>query len=206
MNSKIAKERISYVARPDSITTSEGDFLATHVAIKKLKVLEKFDIAPTGGKSFSEEDIFKKYILNPEDRHQFIAIYGQSGTGKSHLIRWFAARYEQSKPKDEVVLFIRRSDNTLKGTIRQGMEEELSYIKNDKHSRLIAYMAKLSGDENLFYTILDGVGLQKKIRMNPYWRKFLLQNFSVIQRDEWSKSYRRFCEDVSCKRLAGSET
>lgn len=79
MNSKIAKERISYVARPDSITTSEGDFLATHVAIKKLKVLEKFDIAPTGGKSFSEEDIFKKYILNPEDRHQFIAIYGQSG-------------------------------------------------------------------------------------------------------------------------------
>ena len=87
----------------------------------------------------------------------------------------------------------------------EGMEEELSYIKNDKHSRLIAYMAKLSGDENLFYTILDGVGLQKKIRMNPYWRKFLLQNFSVIQR-EWSKSYRRFCEDVSCKRVAGSET
>lgn len=26
MNSEIAKERISYVARPDSITTSEGDF------------------------------------------------------------------------------------------------------------------------------------------------------------------------------------
>ena len=44
MNSKIAKERISYVARPDSITTSEGDFLATHVAIKKLKVLEKFNV------------------------------------------------------------------------------------------------------------------------------------------------------------------
>lgn len=63
----------------------------------------------------------------------------------------------------------------------EGMEEGLSYIKNDKHSRLIAYMAKLSGNENLFYTILDGVGLQKKIRMNPYWRKFLLQNFSVIQ-------------------------
>lgn len=63
----------------------------------------------------------------------------------------------------------------------EGMEEGLSYIKNDKHSRLIAYMAKLSGNENLLYIILDGVGLQKKIRMNPYWRKFLLQNFSVIQ-------------------------
>ena len=148
MNSKIAKERISYVARPDSITTSEGDFLATHVAIKKLKVLEKFDIAPTGGKSFSEEDIFKKYILNPEDRHQFIAIYGQSGTGKSHLIRWFAARYEQSKPKDEVVLFIRRSDNTLKGTIRQLLEKpEVQGISNKEiYERLVK--ASISVEEN----------------------------------------------------------
>lgn len=148
MNSEIAKERISYVARPDSITTSEGDFLATHVAIKKLSVLEKFDIAPTGGKSFSEEDIFKKYILNPEDRHQFIAIYGQSGTGKSHLIRWFAARYEQSKPKDEVVLFIRRSDNTLKGTIRQLLEKpEVQGISNKEiYERLVK--ASVSVDEN----------------------------------------------------------
>ena len=148
MNSKIAKERISYVARPDSITTSEGDFLATHVAIKKLKVLEKFDIAPTGGKSFSEEDIFKKYILNPEDRHQFTAVYGQSGTGKSHLIRWFAARYEQSKPKDEVVLFIRRSDNTLKGTIRQLLEKpEVQGISNKEiYERLVK--ASVSVEEN----------------------------------------------------------
>lgn len=63
----------------------------------------------------------------------------------------------------------------------EGMEEGLSYIKNDKRSSLIAYMAKLSEDENIFYTILDGVGLQKKIRMNPNWRRFLLENFSVIQ-------------------------
>ena len=56
----------------------------------------------------------------------------------------------------------------------EGMEEELSYIKNDKHSRLIAYMAKLSGDENLFYTILDGVGLEKKIRMILYSGMFLI--------------------------------
>lgn len=148
MNSEIAKERISYVARPDSITTSEGDFLATHVAIKKLKVLEKFDIAPTGGKFFSEEDIFKKYILNPEDRHQFIAIYGQSGTGKSHLIRWFAARYEQSKHKDEVLLFIRRSDNTLKGTIRQLLEKpEVQGISNKEiYERLVK--ASVSVEEN----------------------------------------------------------
>ena len=61
------------------------------------------------------------------------------------------------------------------------MEERLSYLKKDQRTRLIAYMAKLSGDGNLFYTILDGIGLQKKVRLNPYWRKFLIQNYSVIK-------------------------
>jgi len=148
MNSEIAKERISYVARPDSITSSEGDFLATHVAVKRLKVLDKFDMAPTGGKSYTEETIFQQYVLNPEDKHQFIAVYGQSGTGKSHLIRWFAARYEQNKPKDEVVLFIRRSDNTLKGTIRQLLEKpEVQGISNkEMYERLVK--ASVSVEEN----------------------------------------------------------
>ena len=63
----------------------------------------------------------------------------------------------------------------------EGMEEGLSYIKKDQRTRLIAYMSKLSGDENLFYTIIDGIGLQKKVRMNPHWRKFLIKNYSVIR-------------------------
>lgn len=63
----------------------------------------------------------------------------------------------------------------------EGMEEGLSYIKKDQRTRLIAYMSKLSGNENLFYTIIDGIGLQKKVRMNPHWRKFLIKNYSVIR-------------------------
>lgn len=119
MDSSIARDRLSYVVKPDSITTSQGDFLATHVAIKRLHLLNRFDIMPTGGKDYSEEAVYQKYILNPDNKHQFIAVYGQSGTGKSHLIRWFEAKFRYDKPENEVVLFIRRSDNTLKGTIRQ---------------------------------------------------------------------------------------
>lgn len=42
-------------------------------------------------------------------------------------------------------------------------------------------MAKLSGNENVFYTILDGSGLNKTIRLNRYWRELLLKNYSVIR-------------------------
>lgn len=139
MDSSIARERISYVVKPDSITASQGDFLATHVAIKRLHLVNKFDIMPFGGKDYSEEAVYKKYVLNPDNKHQFIAVYGQSGTGKSHLIRWFEAKYQYDKLENEVVLFIRRSDNTLKGTIRQLLATpEVQEIANkDVFDRLV---------------------------------------------------------------------
>ncbi len=148
MDINIARERISYIVRPDSITTSEGDFLATHVAISKLHLLDKFNIQPVGGKNYSEEEVFEQFISNPNNKHQFIAVYGQSGTGKSHLIRWFAARFDQTKPDNEVVLFIRRSDNTLKGTIRQLLEKpEVKGINNKEiYERLVR--ASVSVEEN----------------------------------------------------------
>ena len=42
-------------------------------------------------------------------------------------------------------------------------------------------MEKLTGNKNILYTIIDGVGLQKRIRMNAYWRKLLIKNYSVIR-------------------------
>lgn len=148
MNSSIARDRISSVVKPDSITASQGDFLATHVAIKRIHLLTKFDIAPAGGKDYSEDAVYKRFVLNPDNRHQFIAVYGQSGTGKSHLIRWFEARYQYDKPENEVVLFIRRSDNTLKGTIRQLLATpEVQEIANKEvYDRLVK--ATVYEDEN----------------------------------------------------------
>lgn len=70
----------------------------------------------------SEEQVFNKYVLNSENNHQFVIVIGSSGAGKSHLIRWFAARLDQAALENEVVLFVRRSDNSLKGTIKQLLE------------------------------------------------------------------------------------
>ena len=119
MNLEIAKYRINDVAKKDSITESDSDFLATHVEMTQLQLLDTFNVQPVGGKYFSEEKVFEDYVLNPTNKHQLIIVYGESGTGKSHLIRWFNTRLEKSIPDNEVILFIKRSDNTLKGTIKQ---------------------------------------------------------------------------------------
>ncbi len=149
MNSRIARQRLSAVLKTDSVTASDGDFLATHVAIRKLYLMTKFTHQPTSGKTYSEEAVYRDYVLNPQNKHQFITVCGQSGTGKSHLIRWFEARFEQEMHQDEVVLFIRRSDNTLKGTIRQLLEKpEVQGISNrEVYERLVKASINMDADK-----------------------------------------------------------
>lgn len=158
MNSEIVKSRINEVLRPDTMTTSRADFLATHVPLKNIELYSKFDpkdITKTVKfeEAKSEEDVFKQFISSPGDKHQFVLVMGESGAGKSHLIRWFNERLENAEHEEEVILFVRRSDNTLKGTIRQLLDKpEIANIGNREiYKRLVEATAvvdesKLKGE------------------------------------------------------------
>lgn len=127
MDSKVAKRRIGDVIRVDTITSSQADFMATHVELKNIQLTKSYE-----GKTeriLTEEEALNRYVLNPDNRHQLILVVGLSGTGKSHLIRWFSTKLQREHQENEVVLFIRRSDNSLKGTIKQLLElEEVAQI------------------------------------------------------------------------------
>ena len=146
MNSEIAKQRLSEVIRIDTITSSYGDFMATHVPFKQIQLQKEYNGSTISTKLYTEEQIYNKIVLNPRDQHQFVLVIGSSGAGKSHLIRWFDAKIEKQKPENEVVLFVRRSDNTLKGTIKQLLEKpEVASIKNkDLYDRLITATSTIS--------------------------------------------------------------
>lgn len=153
MNTEIAKKRINEVLRPDTMTTSRSDFLATHVAVNNIELYSKFD--PTDSsrsvrfqEAKSEEDVLNQFVLHPEENHQLLLVVGESGAGKSHLIRWFNERLLNERPDDEVILFVRRSDNTLKGTIKQLLDKpEISSLANKEvYKRLVEATAVI--DEN----------------------------------------------------------
>lgn len=145
MNSEVAKQRLSEVVRIDTITSSYGDFMATHVPFKQIQLQKEYDVGAMS-KTYTEEHVYKKIVLNPKDQHQFVLVIGSSGAGKSHLIRWFDAKLERQKPENEVVLFVRRSDNTLKGTIKQLLEKpEVSSIQNKElYERLVNATSTIS--------------------------------------------------------------
>ena len=95
MNSEIAKQRLSEVVRIDTITSSFGDFYGyTCSFLGKFSCKRKYDPS-AASKTYTEEQIYKKVVLNPKDQHQFVLVIGSSGAGKSHLIRWFDAKIEK---------------------------------------------------------------------------------------------------------------
>ena len=122
MNVEVVKNRISRVLRVDSIDSTEYDFLATHVPFRRINVITHHGSIPEEIEK-TEEEVYRDIFVNTDsNEHQFIIVEGSSGAGKSHFIRWLNARLNVNDLRNDVVLLIRRSDNTLKGTIRQLLE------------------------------------------------------------------------------------
>ena len=135
MNISVAKQRMNEVLAVDSINSTQFDFLATHVPFRNITLKSGKNGV---NEEISEDSIYDK-LFSPDcmDRHQLIIVDGPSGAGKSHFIRWLHAKLAEHE--NEVVLLIRRSDNTLKGTIRQLLEiDEIKSIANkDAYERLV---------------------------------------------------------------------
>lgn len=52
----------------------------------------------------------------------------------------------------------------------------------EQRRRLISYLKKFNDDKTLLpYTIIDGTGLEKKVRIDPHWRQLIFDNYPVIR-------------------------
>lgn len=142
MNKDIAKLRYKDVFRPDVINNSQWDFLATHVPMKNLYVTDRAEVSDQDKRhTMTEEEVYDLFLTS-RNEDQFVLVKGASGAGKSHLIRWFDTMLELRRPESEIVLFIRRADNTLKSTIRQLID--LPEVKNLPNRELYKKLASAS--------------------------------------------------------------
>lgn len=157
MNLEIARNRYKNVFLPDVIDNSQGDFLTKHVPMKALFYTDHAEITEQDKRHpLSEEKIYET-IFSETEEDQFILVKGASGAGKSHLIRWINTMLEIRKADSEIVLYIRRADNTLKGTIRQLVElPEVKKLPNRELYKKIASASTAVPELELKNTIYYG--------------------------------------------------
>ena len=116
--------------KTDVISSEDAYFMATHVPFSNLEILRGGSQLTDGGSlRWNEEDVYQNLIFNPDNLHRLIIVRGSNGTGKSHLIRWLRARYENDKdkynPETEKIIFLRRLSNTIRGAIKQILDEDI---------------------------------------------------------------------------------
>ena len=190
MNIGIAKSRMAEVLAVDSINSSQADFFATHVPFKKLTF--SGDLNDKNHKEYLNEDDVYGNIFNSEkeNQHQFILVMGQSGVGKSHFIRWINAKLDSDDEwsSKNAVLLIKRSDNTLKGTIRQllNMDEVKNIANKEAYERLVRANQTISETKfkNTIYNsfIVEIQSDEKESELSRVQKKNLI---SLLQNDSF---------------------
>ncbi|MGV3524206.1 MAG: hypothetical protein ACO1RX_08280 [Candidatus Sericytochromatia bacterium] len=93
----------------------EALFMATHTPVEDFNVSGKLSALMT---QKTERGLLE--ILSSEKRkHTFVALVGEAGSGKSHLIRWLKLNWPKTSQNNDLVLLIQRSDSSLNRTLQQ---------------------------------------------------------------------------------------
>ncbi|WP_438447072.1 protein DpdH [Gorillibacterium sp. sgz5001074] len=147
-------EQIHKVMDTDALHIQRHMFLATHHPIKMYK--QTAGIKVQGKGSPYDETSFLHDFMAKKD-YAFVPILGESGTGKSHLVRWLHAQID---PKNRRVLLIPRLSN-LKDIILMildGLEESIFEEYRQKILRSAGSVSLAQAKEMLHNSITYYIG------------------------------------------------
>lgn len=201
MDKTMIQKRLSQVIETDATMNEKYDFLATHVPFKNLKFANS-GLMEMNSHVIDEESFFQEKVLDEYDNHHFIVVQGDNGSGKSHFIRWIKERYENEIDQDkEAIIFIARSQNTLKGALEQIIkskvftdefrEKELKKLiqANDHLSesflkKNILHQFAIAADEDDEYTDLERRYKRRvsQLLVDETMQEYLLQENGPIDR------------------------
>lgn len=122
-------------------------FLATHSPIKGIKDVKT-------NTSVNEEEVFKRFIARKGEIRGVVR--GDSGTGKSHLIRWVSLRAEYAAKRKEQgldqfkIVMVQRDTGSLKAALKQIVDQlgdEFSQYISDIKDSVDKFSAETAREE-----------------------------------------------------------
>lgn len=137
-------------------------FFLTHIPFTKLKIkgIGSLDNDDENETFTSEEELLRN-IVSSGEHSTFSVIHGDPGTGKTNLISWLHSRYLQ-KDSENVVIYLKRTDNTLKATLNVLLRAEEQ--ENDAH-KFFTEKERATIKNNIYEIERKS---DKDIRMNLY--------------------------------------
>lgn len=134
----------------EAATPSDAVLLATHTP---LRIRREGDVGQDA--IVSESDVLDEF-LNGDPNHgvRVATVLGESGAGKSHLIRWVNAKIE-SRP-DRHVIYLPKTETSLKDVIEALLVNQHDPVLDELRNRVSTLGSGLSLDE-MEHRILDAL-------------------------------------------------
>jgi hypothetical protein len=114
----------------DAVSPSPAVFLATH---RPSQMLRRDFSATSGGVLIEEEQLLQEFLA-PNPGMLFLPIVGDSGTGKSHLVRWLQLRLPPSGSRK--VVYIPKYGTNLRRVIELILSDMTGDAVDDLRSKL----------------------------------------------------------------------
>ena len=135
------------------------------------------------------------YTVTRYHLHLGPSIKGKSENFLEHAIRTVESdcQLQPSASKQDILEAIKRNEAAIKNdktnlTVYVPYRLLSSFLDGisgsdplwDQRKRFIAYIESLNKSTPLLYTIIDGKGLKKKVRVNRYWKQLIMDNYPVV--------------------------
>lgn len=183
-------EQIHKVMDTDALHVQHHMFLATHHPIKMYKQTSGVKVH-NQGTPYDENTFLQDFLRKKE--HIFVPILGESGTGKSHLVRWLEAQIDET---DRKVLLIPRLTN-LKEIILmilEGLEGQIFDEYRQRVQHAVGNVTLAQAKEMLHNNITLSIGPNGNHAIDQLdeFEEYFIENLPHLFRDpallkEWFK-------------------
>jgi hypothetical protein len=136
----------------EAVVASTGYFFATHAPLK-IRRCTPTDIRGEGGEEVNEETVWNDFLHRSAPGGVLLMpIIGESGTGKSHLVRWIWEKSKGESMEKRQVIYLPKNQTSLKAVVQALLAE----VRNHELDQLRADVDRVTSE-------LDKSGLEQRL-------------------------------------------
>lgn len=182
-------DRVQNVMNLDATQSFDHLFLAVH---HPLVMYKEELIEGTSKIQYNQEEFLRDFMATKD--FAFVPIIGDSGTGKSHLVRWLKAHIKMTSSRR--VLLIPKIGTNLKdiiGLILEGMEEEKFDNYRQRLNNATSTLTEEQAREHLLNNLAIQVGTKgvhsQAILSDPDFQDYLIEELPALLYDPFFRQH-----------------
>ncbi|MEH2094341.1 protein DpdH [Nostoc sp.] len=184
-------DMIRQVMNVEATQTANHLFLATHHPIAMYR---QDSIKALSQKEYDEAQFLKDFL--GENDFAFVPVLGETGTGKSHLIRWLQANIKSTDRRK--VLLIPRIGTNLKDIIEKILNiAEFEADKLDEYRKRLNQSSRTFTDKGAREQLLNNLGFQVGINgqhtraklADEETQEYLIENLPALLYDDFFREH-----------------